>query len=66
MVIALGSYLQGTVLAPTIFTIYIDGIDVAAAEVSTIKKFTDDTKLGQEIKEEEERKKLQTTLDNLV
>jgi len=35
----------------------IDDIDVAAAEVSTIKKFADDTSLRQEINGEEEIKK---------
>ena len=40
---------QGSVLGPLAFLIFIDDIDGAAALIKLIKKFADDTKLGQTI-----------------
>ena len=58
--------IQGSVLGPTYFTIYIDDIDEILKELSVFKKFADDTKLGQEMRTLEDKEKLQKALDGLV
>ena len=57
---------QGSVLGPPLFTIFIDDIDDSAKLIDALMKFADDTKGLQEIGGEDDRIKLQTTLDRLV
>jgi hypothetical protein len=54
---------QGTILGPILFTVQIDDIDLVAELSDMIIKFADDTKGAQEINSEEDKEKLQTTLD---
>lgn len=58
--------IQGTVLGPPLFTIYIDDIDEALKKLTAYKKFADDTKLGQRMGGEEDRIKLQEALNKLM
>ena len=56
---------QGSVLGPLMFIIFINDIDLAALNVTLMKKFADDTKLGQKIRNQEDINTLQSTLENL-
>ncbi len=56
---------QGSVLGPLLFVIFISDIDEAVTQVDIIKKFADDTKIGQKIATEQDRKDMQQALDNL-
>jgi hypothetical protein len=56
---------QGSVLGPILFLIFINDLDNAAMLVDILRKFADDTKLGQTVSTPEERAALQQTLDNL-
>jgi len=56
---------QGSVLGPVLFLVYINDLDDEVRMVSTVKKFADDTKLGQRAATAEERQRLQEALDNL-
>ena len=56
---------QGSVLGPTLFTVYIDDIDEVAGDLDLMVKFADDTKGMKVIENEEDRAKLQNTLDRL-
>ena len=58
--------IQGSVLGPTLFTVYIDDIDEILEALSVYKKFADDTKIGQEMRNQEDNEKLQKALDGLV
>ena len=57
---------QGSVLGPPLFDIFIDDLDKCATQIDMIKKFADDTKGLKEISGEDDRAKLQQTLDNLT
>ena len=57
---------QGSVLGPPLFTIFIDDVDDYAQVIDLLLKFADDTKGLQEINGEEDRNKLQLTLDRMV
>ena len=56
---------QGSVLGPLLFLIFINNLDEAAASVSLLKKFADDTKMGQKSSTPEDRAALQKALDDL-
>jgi hypothetical protein len=56
---------QGSILGPILFNVYINDIDSAAALIEILRKFADDTKLGQTVTTDEERALLQQALDKL-
>ena len=56
---------QGSILGPLLFIIFINCIDDIATLISIIRKFADDTKLGQTIKNDSDREILQNCLNNL-
>ena len=58
--------IEGSVLGPTYFTVYIDDIDEKLEELSVYKKFADDRKLGQEMRTLQDKEKMQRALDGLV
>jgi hypothetical protein len=53
------------VLGPILFLIFINDLDVAAVMIDILRKFADDTKLGQTVSTPEERELLQQALDKL-
>jgi hypothetical protein len=56
---------QGSVLGPILFLIFINDLDGAARLIEILRKFADDTKLGQTMSTDEDKKRLQQALDNL-
>ncbi len=56
---------QGSVPGPLLFLVFINDLDSAARLIKILKKFADDTKLGQTAATPEDREKLQQTLDDL-
>ena len=57
---------QGSVLGPLLFLIYINDLDAEATRVSILRKFADDTKLGQSVADRQGPENLQKTLDNMT
>jgi ribonuclease P/MRP protein subunit RPP40 len=57
---------QGSVLGPILFLIFINNLDVQAAMITTVKKFADDTKLGQVVRTEQDKIALQNCLNKLT
>ena len=56
---------QGSVLGPLLFIIFINDLDDSVTMIDVVKKFADDTKVGQVMVTEEDRLKLQSALDAL-
>jgi hypothetical protein len=56
---------QGSVLGPILFLIFINDLDCSATSVDILRKFADDTKLGQRAETQEERGRMQHALNNL-
>ena len=63
------SVVQGSVLGPVLFLLYINCIDAAVGAHDReimISKFADDTKIGREIHDPKDAASLQTALKNLI
>ncbi len=56
---------QGSVLVPPLFTVFIDDIDSVVDWIDLLRKFADDTKLGNTATSPEDRERLQLSLDKL-
>lgn len=56
---------QGSVLGPLLFVIFINDLDKEAEGISIIRKFADDTKVGQVLDEPQAHTALQNCLDRL-
>jgi hypothetical protein len=53
-------------LGPSLFSVFINDLDLAALLVTLLKKFADDTKLGQILRDHQDTVNLQATLDSLM
>lgn len=62
----LSGVLQGSVLGPMAFLVFINDIDESATLIDLILKFADDTKLSNQATLPTDQQNMQTTLDNLV
>jgi hypothetical protein len=56
---------QDSVLGLLLFLIFINDKDMDATDIDVLIKFTDDTKVGQAAQSEDDRRALQTALNNL-
>lgn len=56
---------QGSILGPLLFLIFINCFDNVALLITILRKFADDAKLGQIIRDETDRQRLQECLNNL-
>ena len=56
---------QGSVLGPPLSTIYIDEIDDIVRFIEILRKFADDTKLGNTVATPDDRGRLQLALTKL-
>jgi len=62
----LSSVVQGSVLGPVLFIIFINDIDLVLSDPSVkIFKYADDSKLGRPIRSDEDSAVLQSSLDNV-
>jgi Reverse transcriptase (RNA-dependent DNA polymerase) len=57
---------QGSVLGPLLFLLFINDLDLAVSLSEILYKFADDTKLASIVKNVEDRRRLQASLDGLV
>jgi hypothetical protein len=57
---------QGSVLGPLLFLLFINDPDQAVSLSELLYKFADDTKLASLVKNEEDRQRLQASLNGLV
>jgi ribonuclease P/MRP protein subunit RPP40 len=58
--------LQGAVLGPILFLVFVNNLDVQAALVSVLMKFASNTKLGQEVRCEMDYWTMQDGLDKMT
>ena len=57
---------QGSILGPVLFLVHINDIDLVLKMISLLRKFADDTKLGQVVGTAEQTQRLQQALDALI
>jgi len=57
---------QGSVLGPLLFIVFMNDLDNSTGLVEALGKFADDTKIGQPVRSEDDRRILQDALDSLV
>jgi hypothetical protein len=56
---------QGSILGPVLFVVEINDLDLVVQFINIVRKFADDTKLGQKASTQEQRDRLQAALDAL-
>ncbi len=57
---------QGSILGPVLFIVHINDIDLVLKMITLLRKFADDTKLGQVVGTVEQVQRLQQALDALI